>query len=510
MLSLIVNNDSNRNNTVQDDASSVAESDLRATFKLFGGEIIEARSFDEHGKVHVGYFDDEDAFVKALHAQDRLQTRSCYVTLNSPKPELLARHNNRIGKGSATPDKDILRRLWLLIDADPRRVSGIPATDNEKRFAWETINRVRDYLLNTGWPEGILADSANGYHYLQRIDLPNDEDCRKLIEDVLKALDFLFGDANVSIDTSVYNAARITKAYGTTPHKGDGSEDRPHRPSRLLHVPEDIQPVNRGLLVGLRNGLPELPRPEPKKRGSKLKSLQPFDIPAFIDKHDIEVLREKVWTDGPGEWENSRVWLVECPWNGHDDFACHIIQSPDGVISARCKHDSCQGKGWRDFRLHYEPDAYDRQHSENGADPREFDPLDKIITVKDLLQKRFTPREFVIEGSAPVGVGLLAGKPKIGKSWLMLNESIAVAKGTKALGALNTRWGRVLYLALEDSEQRLQERYRQALAGDHPPTNLDIVTEWPRIGEGFETYLREYLNQHPDTVYVGIDTHSCS
>jgi hypothetical protein len=133
-------------------------------------------------------------------------------------------------------------------------------------------------------------------------------------------------------------------------------------------------------------------------------------------------------------------------------------------------------------------------------------PAVKVVSARDLMRKKFKLREYVIEGNAPVGVGLVAGKPKIGKSWLILNESIAVAMGDLALGAMRTRQGRVLYMALEDSEQRLQDRLRDALAREIVPDNFDIATECPRIGEGFEAWLREYLDNHPDTVYVGIDT----
>jgi hypothetical protein len=149
--------------------------------------------------------------------------------------------------------------------------------------------------------------------------------------------------------------------------------------------------------------------------------------------------------------------------------------------------------------------ALDEILGENIA-AKSFNPLGKIISARDLIHKKFKPKEYVIEGNVAVGVGLLAGKPKIGKSWLVLNESIAIASGNRALGELNVNQGRVLYMALEDSQQRLQERLKNALAGDPIPDDLDIVTERSRIGEGFEHYLREYLNQHPDTKYIAIDT----
>jgi replicative DNA helicase len=66
---------------------------------------------------------------------------------------------------------------------------------------------------------------------------------------------------------------------------------------------------------------------------------------------------------------------VPCPWNGHTDYSCHIIQALNGAISCKCKHDSCSGYRWQDFRVFYEPRAYDRRgcdsansaNSANGA-----------------------------------------------------------------------------------------------------------------------------------------------
>jgi RecA-family ATPase len=58
----------------------------------------------------------------------------------------------------------------------------------------------------------------------------------------------------------------------------------------------------------------------------------------------------------------------------------------------------------------------------------------------------------------PHGLSLLAGKPKIGKSWLLLHAAIAVANGGFTLGEIHCKQGAVLYCALEDNERRLRER----------------------------------------------------
>ena len=86
-----------------------------------------------------------------------------------------------------------------------------------------------------------MGDSGNGAHLLYRVDLPNDRASLDLVKGVLEALSFRFSDERVSVDITTANAARIWKLYGTTARKGDSTEERPHRRSRLLNVPDVIQ-----------------------------------------------------------------------------------------------------------------------------------------------------------------------------------------------------------------------------------------------------------------------------
>jgi hypothetical protein len=87
----------------------------------------------------------------------------------------------------------------------------------------------------------VVGDSGNGAHLLYRIDLPNNQESLELARGVLEALAFKFSDEAVSLDTGVHNAARIWKLYGTTARKGDDIEERPHRVSRLLKVPDEVE-----------------------------------------------------------------------------------------------------------------------------------------------------------------------------------------------------------------------------------------------------------------------------
>jgi hypothetical protein len=77
---------------------------------------------------------------------------SVYTTLNPVLPDLLARSTNRckVHAGATTKDEEILRRAWLLIDFDPKRPSGISATDEEKEAALRRARDCRAWLTSQG------------------------------------------------------------------------------------------------------------------------------------------------------------------------------------------------------------------------------------------------------------------------------------------------------------------------------------------------------------------------
>ena len=96
-------------------------------------------------------------------------------------------------------------------------------------------------MLTQGFSEPILARSGNGTHVQFPLDLPNDDDPTKLVKPILQAVDAKFTDASVTIDTGVFNAARICRLYGTVARKGDSIPSRPHRLSELLYVPSHLK-----------------------------------------------------------------------------------------------------------------------------------------------------------------------------------------------------------------------------------------------------------------------------
>ena len=116
------------------------------------------------------------------------------------------------------------------------------------------------------------------------------------------------------------------------------------------------------------------------------------------------------------------------------------------------------------------------------------------ITAHDLQSKAFPPLRYAVNGFLAEGATLLAGKPKIGKSWLALDFAMAVASGGVALGSVKCRQGPVLYCALEDNLRRLQRRMRQVYGSvDDWPIGLHFATEAKRLGDGLENDLRLWI-----------------
>ncbi len=131
------------------------------------------------------------------------------------------------------------------------------------------------------------------------------------------------------------------------------------------------------------------------------------------------------------------------------------------------------------------------------------------ISAIDLLQRTYAPVRWIVPGILPAGLTLLAGKPKTGKSWLAYDIAYAVATGTPSLTPAPARPGEVLYLALEDNERRLQQRLK-ALRQDRDdassPARLYLQTQCPRLDQGAIEHIRKWLQAHPESALVIVDT----
>lgn len=129
----------------------------------------------------------------------------------------------------------------------------------------------------------------------------------------------------------------------------------------------------------------------------------------------------------------------------------------------------------------------------------------RLLTIdgETLMSQPLTPLNFVVDTLLSQGLHILAGSPKVGKSWLALWLAVTVAKGDPVWG-MGVKQGTTLYLCLEDSTLRIQNRLFEIT--DDAPASVHFTTNSNTLGKGLEEQLRAFLSEHPDTVLVVIDT----
>lgn len=127
----------------------------------------------------------------------------------------------------------------------------------------------------------------------------------------------------------------------------------------------------------------------------------------------------------------------------------------------------------------------------------------KPISAEQLYAKPFKTSPALIDGIIPKGMTVIGGPSKIGKSWMALDLAIAVASGGEFLGR-QVRQAGVLYLCLEDTEQRIQNRMYQLC--DEAPPSLYFSTSSDRIGSGFTKDVIEMIREHPDIELIIVDS----
>lgn len=108
-----------------------------------------------------------------------------------------------------------------------------------------------------------------------------------------------------------------------------------------------------------------------------------------------------------------------------------------------------------------------------------------ISSAKILQHEVFPPIKSVVKGYLVEGLTILAGRPKIGKSWLAYDWLVTIASGGFCFGLIHCIEGSVLYLALEDNKRRIKSRLSKLLGlAREWLANFEYATEWPRANEG--------------------------
>lgn len=423
------------------------------------GAVVELRVPTTRG-VASGYFDSLDALARTA-ARWSGRAAGVYVTLNPCAPALLARAVNRVVERAKTTtgDADVLRRRWLLIDLDVRRPAGISSTDNEHAAALTRAREVCAWLAERGWPPLILADSGNGAHLLYRIDLPNDAESAALVRRVLEALALVFDDDTITVDTSVFNAARISKVYGTLAAKGDNTAARPHRLARILDAPsapDAPEVVARELLTALSDLVP-VPPPPPAAPGRVV------DVEAALTAAGHEIVKRKAWNGG------TVYELRACPFNREHARTARVVSWPDGRRTAGCFHASCRARSWAEWRaaLGLGPASGNGQP---GRPPLTLAPRAAAVwtrarTAAELLEVGAADVEWLDFPLVARGAISEVNAPRgTGKSIVVLARMVALARSGV----------RVLYLDRDNSPTTVRKRL--CGLGAHEVSTLRVLT----------------------------------
>jgi hypothetical protein len=161
-------------------------------------------------------------------------------------------------------------------------------------------------------------------------------------------------------------------------------------------------------------------------------------------------------------------------------------------------------EGYRKERQEQPKQEPRKQAKQEEEEPPKRQRIEAVSMV-ELMQMEFPPVRWVVEDLIPTGYTLLAGDPKVGKSWMVLDIAYSVSCGQKIFGGYHTDKSEVLYLALEEGTyRRVQSRLAQVF--DAPSADLFLAKSLPGMNAGGMNALNQYLDEHPRCKLIIIDT----
>ena len=386
----------------------------------------------------------------AAWAEEQGKTaKAVYVVMNPFDPAAI--------KAKAVDDSAITRRRWLLVDVDPQRPVDTSSSREELELAVGTCKVIQGFLTEFGWPEPVRCLSGNGAHLLYRIDLPNDGESALLVNRVLR---FLAAECDIegkiSVDPTVGNASRITKLYGTRVRKGENIQERPHRLSRITHVPERLDPVplEALALVAAKAPAPQEPRQSTSPGAA-------YDLGQVLNRV-VQLLPAK-------EKDGATLYTIRCPWSGEHsenpekDPAAVIIVQADGALAYKCLHSHCSSRTWVDLRdrLGINTKAWqekrEKEEKPKNGRPKEEPKAPTRVIVADrarrdqVIQRMNTyAARGAMPDSLPTGMGhldamllggfrpsklyVLGGETSRGKTTLLMQWAFHIARSVRLVG----------------------------------------------------------------------------
>jgi hypothetical protein len=359
----------------------------------------------------------------------------------------------------------VVSRRWLLVDVDPAKPpdhKDDSATDPEKRDAEMLGDQIRDYLYRLGWHLPLRIDSGNGNYLLYRLDLANDRLSRLLLRNLLHALAGRFDGALGHVGKECSNADRLAKLPGSTAAKGPHTPERPHRPCRIVRLPQHL-PVITGeqireataKLLGKPKVTAKVPPASPDDRARALAALAGLGNARSVDYQEwleVGMALHDVADDLCGDWDR---WSRGC-LEKYEEGACAAkwatFTRGGGIGLGSLIHWAQEG-GWRPPRpATGPPSACDGGPGDNGrASASAGVPADELIIVR---ASTILPRkvEWLWPRRIPLGkLTTFAGVGGIGKTFVLCDVAARVSGGLGwPDGAAAAAPAQVLFLSGED------------------------------------------------------------
>ena len=270
------------------------------------GEEVVITFFKENYPYKFGIFDNYAIAEKVVSNLDG--KGNWFMSLNHfgsdfkadfPRNELLSAREF----GDSLKNIDVDKYNYFFIDIDPERHTEnqgkCSATDKEVKSAYSLALNIKVFLSKEmNFAEPIMAFSGNGYHLLYKVDIEANKQNIALLKNCLKVLAKKFNTDDACVDEKIFNPARNTKLYGVLACKGVETEERPHRRSGIVFLPNEESVTS---LEKIRN-LSKYTVTEPKNK--KGKSSDDNDNKENLDNFIGGILKHAVLFQGKSDGYN--------------------------------------------------------------------------------------------------------------------------------------------------------------------------------------------------------------
>jgi putative DNA primase/helicase len=436
------------------------------------GELFEIRATVPNGNgnrdvIYAALYNDHEAAINDVRwLTQKTSASAIYTNLQRIKStaEYQNAVTNKIAQASGAAEaSDIAQYVRLLIDVDTKRPDEFrksSSTDLEKADALEVITNIKTYMESLGL-SGDLYDSGNGYHNVYGLDLPATEDSKLLLEAVLAGLHEKFSTDRAEVDKTVYDLPRVCKLIGSYARKGENTPERPHRLSKIVSEATELKPIPADVLLQIA-GFSTAPKAPVQQQAADAELEKSLNwLRGFVEWADLSIQNEK-------RHEGGSILVLEsdCPFghaSGHHAGECHVGVNREAKFAFACKHNSCTGRGWKEFRAEIEKHkdskymygllrSAEPQACAQSADAGELRTEGSQLKTVRADQIKTKKIKWLWDHRIPFGkLSVFAGNPDQGKSLVTMYMVSQLTTGRPLYGSANALPAcEVLILAGED------------------------------------------------------------